>query len=75
MAEHWQTLRIQPGSPDPVEQEGAAGAARPRARQYQEGLRGTALPNRLDIWHGLKTSHWDEYEEEFQLGDLVYCSF
>lgn len=75
MAEHWQTLRIQPGSPDPAEQEGAAGAARPRAGQYQEGLRGTALPNRLDIWHGLKTSHWDEYEEEFQLGDLVYCSF
>lgn len=43
--------------------------------QDQEGLEGTALAIRLHIWHGLHISEWPEYEEQFQPGDFVYCSF
>lgn len=45
--------------------------------RYEEGLLGTPLTNGLDVCHEdiHQTSRWPEYEDSFQLGDLVYCSF
>lgn len=51
-----------------------AGTGRGQGKD-QEGLEGTALAIRLHIWHGLHISEWPEYEEQFQPGDFVYCSF